>query len=231
MNRYWDLTEQERAALGYEDLDTYKNYQLMEEGVVVPVKPKIVEVTVPTLDKTVSATKIGTSTYSTFFATTDDTLMAAISKAAADGKLFSINNKYCNNVTSEYLERIEEPMATSCTFFDKQRLEEHIATTSDVQARDKMNKELMSEYNKAVESASDAMESIVTDWREQCETRDSNQSIVDTFENFIETSGGDKEVAYKFMLKRWDAEEIDAAFKWLGVKLDVERQLNEKDGE
>jgi len=214
MQRYWDLSEKERAELSDADMSAYEKIELMERGLVVPPEPEyedVVEVVIPTY-------KVYKLTYNSRYNGLPilfKELETAEEAAAALRGGMTHETDY--NTGKSFVKAIEEISITTETVCEETDINKSRSALAEAKAARSRNDIKRREYQDAVSKLSEALTEMRND-RYECQgilQRLTKMKAV--WEDYVKTCGGDRNVAYKFLRKAYDLEDIEQMREWLDV--------------
>lgn len=213
---YWDLSEEDRAALTQEQVDRYADYELMAKGVLrvstLELEP-VPEVPEPT---------------HTFYRISRDAwhkLDIAFRSAEDAAKFLALDpvlvesNYYGGRTSVESAKALGKDATISAHKLRSEEESSAVLTTvkraAEITASNDKRRE---EHEKAVRAQESALVDMWTDWR-KCRDRGAYlKRIVKTYDEYCETAGN-AVTAAKFLLKAFVREEIEAASKWCSVEI------------
>lgn len=227
MNRYWDLTEAERAVLTAEQVEAMLVVECMEKGVARIEKPML---------ETVEEVSVRKKTYyrvgydgrysgKDYFDALFDSPESAqqlidLNPMAKDSDYsLSTEHKYAKQCSGYCVERIELAMQDDVLNI-KPQLERQAAAK-------KRNESLLSVYNAAAKKVDDAVSGVYEDWRQCRSSMEDAKRIAKTFVEYTGICDGDQDKAMTFLLKAFDTSEVRDAMKmvpdsFLGIDLPQE---------
>ena len=214
MQRYWDLSEKERAELSDADMSAYEKIELMERGLVVPPEPEyedVVEVVIPTY-------KVYKLTYNSRYnglpILFKELETAEEAAAALRG---GMTHEADYNTGKSFVKAIEEISITTETVCEESDINKSRSALAEAKAAKSRNDIKRREYQDAVSKLSEALTEMRND-RYECQSLlQQLKAIKDVWEDYVETCGGDRSVAYKFLRKAYDLEDIEQMREWLDV--------------
>lgn len=230
VNRYWDLTEKERAALTEENLKKFIDFELMEKGVVKVTVPILAEEEMIQLNKRMFFSVTGQNTRE--YGSTDfGALFEKIEDAQAFAALRPMKKEYEYSVGSEYY--FAKP-------YDNYSINQvEIYTESEVMANKaildrnaeirKQNEAERKRTKEEVKAMKDATHGLYEDLY-ACKRKASRcQTIIDTFNSYLLLTNGDEQIAARFLSRAYSVEDIEEARRWFGV-IPVDFVPDERDG-
>lgn len=215
MERYWDLTEKQRAELTEAQMEPYYAIERMEAGAVMPIPPEY-----KNEDKPDVATKryytvehrkgYSTDKFGVLFTT------AEAAQAFIDLKPLIAESNY----DLDYKMTAKTPDDLALVPMDLPTKEALLvvkpAYIKAVEA-EKENKKLREEYDKSQSCYANTVQQLDSDrYRCQSLARD-HKRVIDTFDTYKTTANGDEEIALRFLNKAFKPEAIAAAFAWFGM--------------
>lgn len=208
MNRYWDLSEKERAALTQEQVDHYIDVDLMEKGVVKPLEPKYLDETAPTV-RTIKkfVLKLGYSSVDGIAFETADDAQNAIA--------------YCLGVSTDYFAGqswkyiSSDPISIEQTeLYYKHEVNDARKEFERASRNKAENDKIRKEYQSALDAISNASEDLIDDWHKCQQLEYRYSQIMDLRKRYIEMSDGNVEIVEKFLAKAYLDDEIEKAKAW-----------------
>lgn len=217
MDRYWDKTKKERAAMTSEQVESFLDVELMEAGVIKPSPLALEEEHVIDLGEEV--TKYGVEyggrwskdegTY--YFDTAEQAQSFIKLNPMISDCDYSIGSEY------RYLKPITEISITTKEFYPAETItREASQLTRNKEVREK-NEAAKTEFNKLNKAVKSAVDGIWNDWYECQNLATKHQDIKDTHENYLKLSDENPTVALKFLNKAFSAMEIIEAFEWFDM--------------
>jgi len=214
MTTYWDLSEQERAALTADDVQRYVDAELMLKG-VLKVKPLEIE---PEPNMPVPVTKAFVVRFASKYGSMDSGVaFATLDAAQAFVALRPMN------LASEYLESTSVPYTKPA--IDSEIAEVPIfteeaknAVRADLKrgaAIKASNGKRREEYTKAVAAQESALSGLWEDWTTCREEEAKLRAVADTLKDYQRTAGDDG-IALSFLAKVYPAALIEEAAKRFG---------------
>jgi hypothetical protein len=216
MNRYWDKTQQERAAMTREQVQAYLDVELMEQGVAKVDPPQLQEVVAVDLEKVVYFQVSYKGEYGD--RTDTDILFETVEQARQFIELcplrrdsryeYGWDHKYAIPMREMAIKKIELPSESA------------VANMASVLKRNKAaeeaNTKARNAYNKAIKAVEEATAGVWHDWEECREKERQAAKIYATLDEYIRLCDGNRETALRFLGKLYDSEQIAEAFAWRG---------------
>lgn len=208
MQRYWDYSEKERAAMTEEQVEQLLGYELMERG-VLKVDPPAIQTMLPVdmpkrrvfslaeTDQYGNAKPIGIS-------------FDTIGQAEACLAAVPMMRVHEWNV-EQHVAPIKGITVIAEELPDTAAVLAAKATTDDNRRRKNENDEAQRQYEAAVKKVSDATSDVWSDWHDCRRKADEAKKIRDTFDEYKRMTGGNEEMARAFLAKAFDASEIEEA--------------------
>jgi hypothetical protein len=207
-NRYWDLSERERANLTGEQVEKFLAYELMERGVLQVEQPKLEEVqpmVLPTrrvfmLTETNAyggSTNLGIGFETIEQAEQAREVICLMRESPYNGTVHVRRPRNLGIISEEL--PIEDVVMNA-----KAMLEEN-------GRREKANAAARSEYSAACEAVAAATADVWGDWRRCQEAEGRRQKIRDTFAEYLRMTEGDEIMARNFLAKAFPLDEIAEA--------------------
>ncbi len=211
MKTYWDLSEQERAALTGADVERFGDAELMIKGVLKVDAPKLEPVpAMPEPDVDVFAVSAGYGKADVAFADAESARAFVALKPMVRSSMWTGNEsiQYVDTAGTEEW-KISAERAHSKQLAELRKNE--FVASKDVKAR---NERLTTEYEAALKAQQGALADMWSDWRE-CGVKASRmQKVAETFAMYERTADGDKNIAFRFLRKVFTNEEIIEATEW-----------------
>ncbi|MFH1602774.1 MAG: hypothetical protein ABIH03_02585, partial [Pseudomonadota bacterium] len=218
MQRYWDLSNQNRADLTREQVDAMLAVELMEKGVAKPVKPELCDVAEITLDKV----KYFGVKYAGKYSGLDDTKLVfrTIEQAQALINAKPLRSDYDYNIGDRYRYAIPlDGMVIETVELSTEANVEGLRPKLTKQSADKKaNSKALETYKAACLAMQDATQGVWEDWHACLEEKARAEKIFDTLDEYAEICDGDREKAATFLHKAFSANEIAEAFEWFGME-------------
>lgn len=214
VERYWDLSDRQRAELSAEQFEALLAVERMEKGVATPPEPEYVDETVAPVPTTRAfGIRFKTEAYRE---ETADLLFPSAEAAAQAAALVTRVKGYDYSASSSG-NVIKIPSDVSIVPVDLPTAEALAAARPEQQkaaiARER-NKTMRDEYTKAMSAYADAANDVRSD-RVRCQTlARTHRGVIATFEEFTRTAQGDADMAGRFLRKAHTQEAIEAAFAW-----------------
>lgn len=206
MQRYWDLTTKEKAALTREELEPYIRVELMEQGVVVPPPPKLEPIEEVQIGKHV-VYKIVLNGY---------TYLDVAFERAEDAQALlmlhplHLRSEYAGGEHVSVATPLDRPAVTGIDVSNADDLECHQEALKRNAVAKKHNDEATREYDKARKAAAEASSGMLSDWLQAQSTEAHHRRIRATLDEYV-TMAGDRAVAMKFLVKAFNADDIEEA--------------------
>jgi hypothetical protein len=213
MNRYWDKSEKQRAAMTREQVQAYLDVELMEKGVVKIERPTLQElepVKVPTTRMYEVQHKGDYRNDSTgwCFATAEQAQAFIDTHPMKYERDWQTDMHYAKPSDGMLIGPIDVPSQADWAM-QKSRLEKNKAIKT-------ANEALLKEYNAAIKASDDATSGVWEDWRACRETAAKNKKVLDTLAQYLTLCDGNQQIAENFLAKAFAPEAIDAARAWAG---------------
>lgn len=215
MQRYWDKTEQERAAMTREQVQAYLDVELMEQGVAKVDPPQLQEVVAVDLEKVIYFQV----SYKGEYGDTDtDILFETVEQARQFIELcplkrdsryeYGWDHKYAIPMREMTIKKVELPSEIA------------VANMASILKRNKAaeeaNTKARNAYNKAIKAVEEATAGVWNDW-EYCREKERQAAkIYATLDEYIRLCDGNRETALRFLGKLFSADEIAEAAAWRG---------------
>lgn len=215
MVTYWDLSEQERAALIRDDVARFIDAELMLKGVLKATPLVLLAETPPALPaRPLYVIDLGTGAYSSvdlaFQTEADARAVLAMGplRVTSDHSLGS-STKYTKPIAADATISAHDFPTAEDVEIAKVALREAHAAEGENQRR----REAHERQTKAVD---DALKGLWEDWHECTEKGTELRKVAATFGEYTKIAN-DNEVAASFLRKVFDEDKIQEAEKWCGV--------------
>lgn len=224
MNRYWDLTEQQRSALTTDEVEAFLIVERMEQGIAPLEPPVLVEVPDVNPPRTTFYGieydgRYGRTTFDCVFRTAEEALAFIALKPLAADTDYRIGDEF-KFVKPQQVYKIE-----TIQLCEQQDVINLHATLEKRKAALESNRKMTAEYEEACKLATRAVEGVWDDWRECCAKDRGNQRIIDVYQQYVKTCDGDSVIALRFLRKAYQPEAIKAAFAWFGGTVSEEQPV------
>jgi hypothetical protein len=215
---YWDLEPKARAALSESEVQRYLDAELMLKGVLKVEPPSFDEV--PDVAPIARATWYRVPGFDAVFASADlAQRFIDLQPRSTDTKRFGTD--WRAQETVECIEASKPLDVVTVSLASETAAESHRATLEKRAAARASNEKLREEYNKALKLQNEALKGLWDDWHERRAEAVRHQKVIDTYAGYVQTAG-DHDVAAKFLLKVFSAEQINDASEWTGVTIPTE---------
>jgi hypothetical protein len=217
MQRYWDKTEQERAAMTREQVQAYLDVELMEQGVAKVAQPELQPVEETKLAKRrffqifrkgeYSQTAVGVL----FNKVEDAEAFLSMAPWFAESKYVpspSPNINYAMPGRELSIQPVDLPLESD--------IANHTSTIERNAAIKAANEKLLAEYHEAVKKVNDAVSGVWDDWQKCRDKERQAAKIYATLDEYIRLCDGNRETALRFLGKLFSADEIAEAVAWRG---------------
>lgn len=213
-SEYWTLNTFQKAALTYESIQAFRKVELMIQGVAFPEEPDT-PANPPSFhefakeySKTISSVQFG---YSTELQIEENDIEKFTSI-----NFVQLTSKYINGESIYALGSVSKPKITKTVVYP-----EFSSLYSDYEAKygDAVKrKEEWQRYQKEIESAKTATQTLVSDWHEAQQNVAIYEKVKSVLEEYILMTKGDTVLANEFLDKRFDYSEMEI-FKNLSNEL------------
>jgi len=217
MNRYWNFSEKERAAMTRENVQAFIDVELMEKGVLKvepPVLQEIQQVEVPTSVgyEVLYVGEYHSDTSTGFAFTTPE-------QADAFVKLYpmKIDTKW-EYGTQRFLDPCRELKIQPITLPSVVEMSQMASILKANKAAKDANEKALENHRKAMKVVEDATKGLWDDWQECREKSRRCQKVADTRAEYLKLSGGDAEIAETFLKKVLDEDRIAEAAEWFATE-------------
>lgn len=225
MLAYWDLSDKERASLSEKDVEGYLLFVYAERGLPINVKEPI-EPEVPSLptpeEEVYEVSGLG---YYKFYVKTYAEAERFLETTAYDTHSFYLGNRYV-----EYLgERAQRMEVKKIKVYSYAQYKEHQSEIAKHQELRRIYSKEKEQYDKLQAELTKAAESLWEDWSNLQYRKRICQQVVDSWNQYMEMTEGDKKIAARFLKKRFsDPRDIDIAVEW-GYLDEIKELKNEDD--
>ncbi len=206
MERYWDQTEEERAALTTEEVEDLLKVELMERGVLRP-KPPVME---PVEEVNVTKATVFVVKHKAY----GQSLGIAFETADAAHAFLALCPLYIESdysTKTSYTNSLEAPSVASEQIAREGDVQELREQLKEVAARKDRNEKRQRDYEKAIETVSKETALVWADWY-ACKERAAHlQRVRETLDEYTRMTGGNAEIARSFLAKVFEADDIAAA--------------------
>lgn len=226
MKRYWDYSEQGRAGMSSETVESLLKAELMEAG-VEDVKPIELEA-IP--DVTVAkkvAWKVG---YDSKYGSKShfDCVFETQDQALAFVALKPQHSEYDYNIGSNYI----YPVAVSGLCVEQAEMFDHASVLTvtpqlqQIAAIKKRNEELSNDFREKSKAISNVCDGVWENWHDCGSKKLDVERIQDTYREYLGICDGNADAAMKFLRKTFGDERVNRAIEWLGdnIGIDGEQQ-------
>jgi hypothetical protein len=217
MNRYWDLTEQQRAALTGEQVRAFLDVELMERGVAKVAQPMLQETQDIVLPKSPYYEIHRKGDYS------DQAtgLLFTTAEAAADfiklSPLWRESNwQYGNG--NEFAQPGRELGMKSIELPSEADTSNQAVILKQNKAAEEANNEAKTAYSEAIQKVEKATSGVWDDWNECRECAAKYRKVIDTRTEYLKLCEQNATMAESFLQKAFAAEFIAKANEWYGVE-------------
>lgn len=215
MESYWDLTEQERAALTSEQVEAFIDVILMEEGVVRPKPPTLLDETIEAVPTGVYYEVLHAGDYrdesTNFVFTTKEQANAFIELQPyrkENNYSFGSDNFYAKSVSGWKVVAVD--LMSEQAFNDAKEMLARTNKNRDV------NHKAKTEYDKANKVVDNTLADLWKDYR-ACQAKQfKHQLVLDTLNEYKKLCGDDSEMAHTFLAKAYGSDEIQEMLEWFG---------------
>lgn len=225
MNRYWDLSEQERSKLTAEQLDAMLVVELMEKGVLKVEKPDVEPVEEIKLGKTVYFEIQRRGEYGM---TGTALLFTDAVKAQTFIELQPLweDSRYEYGHDRKFAMPGRELTIKSVELPTELEVVNMAGILSKNKAAEEANKTKLAEYTKAVKAVEDATEGVLDDWQTcRAKARDAAK-VKDTLVEYLGLCDGNQATALTFLARAFDEDRIAEAKAWFGSEWNVQEMAD-----
>jgi hypothetical protein len=219
---YWDLSEQQRAALTAAQVEDFIDIELMREG-VIRVRDLVLDDEPPLPEPDVTVYQLQHTSWNTrdlCFETPEDAI------ASCRDQIGQIDDERIGN-GSDYagpsvrvLKPIpsEQLLAKEVKLYSPSRVEQCRLELEKALTARKKNGERKAAHKEAVEKQRKALEGMWGDWHACRDKSDRLERVSATLAEYIGHTSGDREMAMTFLHKVFAAADIEAAIEWQSHK-------------
>lgn len=211
MNRYWDLTREEKAQLGEDDVKALCRVEIMEKGVVDPKPPELLSEEAPTPKTKTVFDVLRKSDYSYQDGESLGFVFETIEQAqtVVDFEPLRVFNDY--STKTRYVKPCHELRVQPREIAEEADVERLRVDLEKAAANKAANEKAKDEYQKQVKAVRDATSGIWEDWHEARGRELELKKIRDTYREYRELCGGDEALARTFLLKAYPREDCAEA--------------------
>lgn len=214
MKTYWDHTERERSEMTEEQVRDLLDLELMQQGVLKVLPPKVEELTPVVLPKERVFTIRHKDLYGS--GTELDVVFATIEHAEAFLRLAPKVRCYRYGVDA-HVAPLLDPSICPEDLPTKTTVEAKESVLRENTAKQQRNDAARREYDSAIAKIDKATEGIWNDWRACQAKRDRMQKIADTRAEYLRLTGGVGNLADIFLAKAFRSEELAEEREWSGL--------------
>jgi hypothetical protein len=208
--RYWDLEERERAALTRAEVEEFLVVELMERGALRPKQPvpePIVETSIPT-------TQVFVVKKDAYHELDIAFPSAGAAQAFLDLAPMLIDRDY-NAGNALFLKSFAE----GGEIISKQVMTEaealaHRSVLRENEARKQRNAAAQTTYEKAVKTLDAETRDVWEDYRRCQDLVVKHHRVIEVWAQYVATTRGDEEIAWRFLMKAFTADDARDAFKF-----------------
>lgn len=206
MKTYWDHTEEERAQLTKEEVESLLPLELMEQGIVRPPPLELEPEEHPPLDRksffcvTYEGGRWGRESFDLLFVTFED------AKALLDLKPAAISL----NVGESSAVQIRDPKIETIELPSHEDVMAMKGAYEDYEAAKSRNRKARERHAEQTEEVERVCKPVWDDWRRCRERKAYLDRVRATFDDYYELSGS-SDVARRFLGKAYAADDIDDA--------------------
>jgi len=207
-NRYWGLSDAERAELTEDQVREYCRTELMNQGVLEAKAPELLDETKPETETiTVYVPHRDDRTWATEIPIAFRTIAEA--ENFADLRPMYLEHDYSADVNCAkpiINIKIERKEVLS----EEELLRARIAL-EQVTANKKVNREAEEEFKKAAKAAAEVTDGVWDDWHRARRHARELDNVRETFSEYLTMCGGDSAVASKFIVKTFNEKLVKEA--------------------
>ncbi len=205
MKRYWDLSEYQRACLTEEELQRLTTVECMENGVVLPEEPQLVEVAEIEVPSQLAFEVKDSLSYSAHcYFDTQEKVDAFIALGPLKVTTVSDGVKYLEPM------RIE---STRKQFADRGAAQAMAVALSIQNEDNARNAAEQKRYSKELAAYHECTKALREDWKQCIRDKDRYEAMHRLFKEYVELCDGDRDKALAF-LRKAKGEDVDRALKW-----------------
>jgi hypothetical protein len=208
---YWDLEEHERARLTREEVEQYEAFELMSKGVPPLEELRVEDVpALPPPSRQYAKAKIGT--VELYFDTMAD--VEVLQKMAPKIQCHQYLNDGWSGPSVEYVKDFGSPEGSAVRMYSEEEVERHKVELQKSKSIEERNKKARDRYDRAIKDRNEALAGMWSDWTTVRTRSEHLSKIGATYEDYVKTCSGDKKLAYSFLLKAFDEDDIKTAEEW-----------------
>lgn len=215
LKTYWDLEPKTRAALSEADVNRYIDAELMLKGVLkvepLELEPEPAE---PELKKTTFYKLAG---FDPVFERAEDAqAFAKLAPLHSDYRYiagYSDSVEYHRKATSQDLEVVPIELRDEVDVANAKSALDRLGELR------KSNESRRQEHSKALKIQNDALDGMWADWYARRSEAREHRKVIETYEAYCKTAGGDTETAAKFLQKVFTVEQIVEAATWFDTSI------------
>lgn len=208
MKTYWDYTEKERSEMERDFVSTLLDAELMTKG-VLKVEPPILRPVpnAPVLEQ------------ETWYCVGDN-LFASAEQASSFLELKPHKERYNYEVgyDHKYAEPLEGEIKT-VKIFSRQGILSASKILSEIKTAKEANDKAERAFKEASKEVDKVLNGVWEDWHACQAIARNKQKVLNTFNDYKKTAGGDERIAFGFLRKVFSQESIKEAFDWLAVEM------------
>lgn len=213
MQRYWDLTEKQRAELTREQVTALLDVELMEKGVKKVDPPQLVdvgEITIPTATcyEVHYRGEYGSTGSGFAFATAFD------AEAFMALKPLKIDHRWQWGSDNKFAMPMRDMKIVSIALPNEQVMIERAAKLEQIKAAQEANGRALAAYDEAVKAVKKAVEGVWTDYSECLEKARRVANVEKTRAEYMQLCDNNAELAETFLAKAFKEEELQEAAEW-----------------
>lgn len=215
MNRYWNLSEQDRAALTSEQVKAFLDVELMEKGVTKVPSPEYQPIESVDIPKSQFFEVLHKGEYSqttTGFAfTTHEEAIAFVAL-----RPHSIESKWEYGSGNKFIVQAKELVIAPVSLPTEHAMAEAAVVLKRNEAARRANDTLSNKHAEAMRAIEDATKGVWDDWNECRRKACRCTEVANTRQEYIALCQGDATLAETFLTKAYDSERISEAIEWFG---------------
>ena len=214
MNRYWDLSPQQRAALTSEQVEALLDVELMEKGVAKVDPPLLVEEPEVTLTTSEYFEVQFEGEYARNYSTNFVFATAEQANQFIDAGPIERKTDYDTN-RQVYAKPCRGLVIAPVHLPSEQEVLSMAAKFLKLTEAKEANKKARDAYAEVGKAVTQAVSSVWEDWYAQCSEARAAHEVQKTREEYCKLCEGKSELAETFLVKAYDQVRVDEANEWL----------------
>ncbi len=222
MKTYWDLSEKERSELSEAGVEAFLGAELMTKGVLRVDVPKYDDEPEEALPPGLKVFRPKVSDGSAWGGRnelnvgfeTEEQVRAFL--ALKPVSIFSEYVGGSHHIVARPIRHDGETELQLVEVHAREKLEEHRGQLEKREAIRKSNAAKRDQYEKEAKAQKEVLDGLWSDWLRCGRIAVEMLRILDTYNTYSETAGGDRETAFRFLRKVFTDDQILAAAEWHG---------------